>query len=139
MRRVIGVINLCLGGLALFGAVVAGMSVPATLERFSAEPEDLYSLAILLTLAALVGLAATNAGQILIRGAAAGKRPIWSARFSFMTAALLGAASIAGFTDEQPSSYELRYLLLPAAVLAAGAYLLLGRRALNRSPDHSTG
>jgi len=124
MRRVIGYLNLCLGVLALAAAALAMVSVPAALARFSAEPEDLYSSAILLMLAAVVGFTATNTGQILIRGVAARQRTVWSAGLSLMTAALLAVASVAGFTDEHPSSYELRYLLLPAAVLGFSAYLL---------------
>ena len=130
----IGFLDLCLGGLAVIAALVAAVAVPAASQRSSVEPEELYALMIVFVLAAVVGSAGVSAGQRLLRGARDGQQTVWAGRLSLIAAILLVAASVIGFVDEQPSSYELRYLLLPAAIFVLSAHLLREPSRLRKAP-----
>jgi peptidoglycan/LPS O-acetylase OafA/YrhL len=130
----IGFLDLCLGGLAVITALVAAVAVPAASQRSSVEPEELYALMIVFVLAAVVGSAGVSAGQRLLRGARDRQQTVWAGRLSLIAAILLVAASVIGFVDEQPSSYELRYLLLPAAIFVLSAHLLREPSRMRKAP-----
>ena len=127
MRQVIAFLNAALGAVAVIGGAAALIGLLGAMDRVGAEPEDVTSLALVTTLAVVVASAGLVNAWLLLRRE---PKPRHSMRrigigLSMLACLLLVVASIPGFNEDQPASVELKYLLIPAALVATGLYGLL--------------
>ncbi len=126
MRIASALIDLVLGLILMWLAGLAMMDMPAAVARYSQEREDLWILSTLVPRLLFVGSAAALAGLVLLRGRG-------FARISARTTSgvvlagglvLLPAASLGFIVAGDPSTAELRLMLIPAGVLV-WSYVLM--------------
>lgn len=133
MSRIVGFLSLLFGATFLFLAIVAALNTSTAWGDVAQEPEDFYLLLFWSVVSGLVGALAVVVGSALIRdpqeGRVSGKAVLIASAAAVL---VLGTISVLGFVRNDPSSAELRLLLVPAAVFASAFYIARRRMVRGR-------
>jgi hypothetical protein len=125
MNRVVGSLDMFLGGIFVLLGIIAIGSTPAAWRNVAAEPEDFYGLLLLFVLCIGIGAVAFLVGWVLVRGKVVWKlSPNGASILSGLVGALLLLVAALGFFPDETGSSELRLLLLAAIPLATSCVLL---------------
>lgn len=125
--KTIGWLDVLIGVVFLLLGLLAVSCAPGAFDRLGQEPEDFWGLIFLSMACWGIGAGAILIGWTLVRG----NPPRWASpglvsRLSLVGAAIVALTAAVGFWPDDPGSGELRFLVVPAAILLI-SHLLLRR------------
>jgi hypothetical protein len=125
MKRLLGSLDIFVGGIFILLGMIAIGSTPAAWENVAAEPEDFYGLLLLFVLCLGIGAIALLIGWVLVLGRIVWKvSPKCAGMLSAVVFAVLLLVAMLGFSPDEAGSSELRLLLIPAVPFAISFFLL---------------